>query len=105
MANDSRPPSDPTIVMMVQPEQLPVIEKTREPRRLLYKVHAAGEQWEVTYGNTGETALFDTQPEALLAARTAARAHWAAQSQPSGVTLEIGGASRLVALYGTEIPA
>jgi hypothetical protein len=105
MASDSRPPTNATIVMLVQPEQLPVIEKTREPRRLLFTVRAAGEQWEVTFGDSGETRQFELQPDALQAARVAARKHWAANTQPSGVALETEGGSRLVALYGTENPA
>lgn len=104
MANN-RPPADATIVMLVQPEQLPVIEKTREPRRLLYTVQAADDQWEVTDAITRATSRFDLQQEALVAARAAARLHWSTNGKPSGVTLEIDGASRLVALYGTEIPA
>ena len=105
MADDNRnAPTDPT-VMLVQVSTLPVIEKTREPRRLLFTVRANGEQWEVTFGDSGETTVFEFQPEALQAARAAARKHWAANSQPSGVALESDGGSRLVALYGTENPA
>jgi hypothetical protein len=104
MANDPHAPANPT-VMLVQVNALPVIEKTREPRRLLFTVRAAGEQWEVTFGNTGETTLFELQPDALQAARAAARKHWSTNTQPSGVALEADGGSRLVALYGTENPA
>jgi hypothetical protein len=101
------PPNRPdaTVIMSVQAVVAPVPLRPTEPRRLLYLVRAVDDQWEVFFGHTAERGLFATRAEALAAARAAARLHWSTQGQPSGVNVEVEGAFRLSALYGTETPA
>jgi hypothetical protein len=99
------PRPDATVIMSVQAVVAPVPLRPSEPRRLLYLVRAVGNRWEVFYGHTAERELFANRADALAAARAAARLHWSTQGKPSGVNVEVDGAFRLSALYGTETPA
>jgi hypothetical protein len=56
--------------------------------RFLYLVQAVGAQWELVFGEGGSRFLYDSEAEALDAARTAARLHRLSQSQPSGVAIQ-----------------
>ena len=67
-------------------------------------MHAAGAEWEITDGATGAKSTFATLQDALVAARAAARQHWATNGKPTGVTVHDDGTPRFVALYGTELP-
>jgi hypothetical protein len=108
MANDTnRPPDRDATVMMSstalkRPE--PKLAPSTSADRLVYVVRPAGAQWEVVAGEGHDAELHATKHEALLAARTQARERWSAHGQPSRVTLEIDGATQMVALYGSDIP-
>src|SRR5690242_18175669 len=105
MSNESRPPPDPTIVMQVNVGVRPAqVEKPRTTKRLQYLVQPFEGQWEVVDGANGYRVLYENQQDALVAARAAARAHWAADGKPTGVTLVSDGAPPFVALYGAELP-
>lgn len=106
MAQESRPPPDPTLVMSSQAVRAAPVEKEkgREPRRLQFTVHAVGEQWEITDGGTGAKSAWPTLQDALVAARAAARQYWATNGKPTGVTVHDEANPRFVALYGTELP-
>jgi hypothetical protein len=110
MANDTNRPPDRDATVMMSSTALkrpdpPKLAPSTAANRLVYLVRPAGEQWEVVAGEEGGAELHATKSEALLAARSQARERWSAHGQPSRVTLEVeGGATQMVALYGSDIP-
>lgn len=69
--------------------------------RFFYLVRPQGEQWEVTFGGTGDQFVYDSRSEALHIAKGAARLHWEARNELSGVRAEDAeGHVRLIARYG-----
>lgn len=96
-------PNEPT-VLMASSSVARAPDKPAAPVRQLYVVRPAGEQWEVVAGHSGEVKLFAVKAEALLAARSDARARWSTLGLPGRVSLEIDGTSLLVALYGSDTP-
>lgn len=71
--------------------------------RFLYYVRPAGAQWELVFGRDGSQFLYDTQDEALEAARQAARAHWHSHSHPSGVAIDAPGMRRTIDYFGSWV--
>jgi hypothetical protein len=109
MANDTNPPPDRHATVMMSSTALrrpdpPKLAPSTSASRLVYVVRPAGEQWEVVAGEGADLARYPTKSEALLSARTQARERWSAHGQPSRVTLEIDGATQMVALYGSDTP-
>lgn len=109
MANDTNRPPDRDATVMMSSTALkrpdpPKLAASTSANRLVYVVRPAGAQWEVAAGEGHDAELHATKHEALLAARTQARERWSAHGQPSRVTLELDGATQMVALYGSDIP-
>ena len=71
--------------------------------RFLYLVTAVGAQWELVFGEGGSRFLYDTEEEALEAARTAARLHWLSRSHPSGVAIVAPDAKRTIDYFGNWV--
>jgi hypothetical protein len=71
------------------------------PSRFYYVVRPAETHWEVCVGLDGARIRYGSANEALQVARGAARLHWEARSEPSGVLVEQRDASaREEALFG-----
>jgi hypothetical protein len=108
MANDTNRPTDRDATIMMSSTALkrepPKVAPSTSASRLVYVVRPAGEQWEVVAGEGGETRAYGSRHDALIAARTEARERWSAHGQPSRVTLELEGATQMVALYGSDLP-
>jgi hypothetical protein len=106
MNNDRPAPTDPTVLMSsarMDPAPAPPHKPVPKPSiRVLYKVRAAGEQWEVNNTSTNEHHLYETRQDALFAARADARSMWSKQNIPTRVELDADGTHHLVALYGAE---
>ena len=106
--NSDRPaPSDPTVMMssaslQAAPAPAPPKPQPKPSSRVLYKVRASGEQWEVFNTSTNEHHLYATREEALFAARADARGLWIRENHPTRVELDADGTHSLVALYGAE---
>jgi hypothetical protein len=71
--------------------------------RFLYYVRPVGTQWELVFGREGSRFLYDSQDEALEAARIAARLHWHSTSHPSGVAIDAPGMRRTVDYFGNWV--
>jgi hypothetical protein len=108
MANEPNRPPDPEATIMMSSTALKRPEPKPAPNtsanRLVYVVRASGDGWEVVAGEGGGIAQYATRQEAVMAARTDARERWSAHGQPSRVTMEIDGATQMLALYGSDIP-
>jgi hypothetical protein len=110
MSNDSKPEVGATVVMTVQPQvkddssSLPVLTKPKGSARVIFAVSLVDGLWVATDPLTGDRQGFVEQRDALLHARTLARAHWSGQNVPCGVSLDKDGVSHMAALYGAEPP-
>jgi hypothetical protein len=109
MSNETKPDVGATVMMTVQPQakdeasSLPVLSKPKGSRRVIFPVAMSSDgQWEAIDGISGDRRRFPEQRDALLHARTLARAHWSANNVPCGVSLEKDGVSHMAALYGAE---
>ena len=71
--------------------------------RFLYYVRPSGTLWELAFGPGGSRFLYETQDEALEAARVAARLHWHSTSHPSGVAIDAPGARWTVDYFGNWV--
>jgi hypothetical protein len=97
-------PTEPTVMMSAQVGHPPAPAKpaAKPSMRVLYKVRAVGDQWEVNNTSTQEHHLYATREEALFAARADARSLWVKDNAPTRVELDADGSHHLVALYGAE---
>jgi hypothetical protein len=108
MSNDSKPEVGATVMMTVQPQAkddsaiLPVLTKPKGSQRVIFAVALVDGLWTASDPLTGDRQGFMEQRDALLHARTLARAHWSANNLPCGVSLDKDGVSHMAALYGAE---
>jgi hypothetical protein len=71
--------------------------------RFLYYVRPSGARWELVFGPEGSRFLYDSEDEALEAARVAARLHWYSTSHPSGVAIDAPDLRRTVEYFGSWV--
>jgi hypothetical protein len=71
--------------------------------RFVYVVRPNLGRWEVSFGDSGTTFLYQGVEEAVAVATGAARLHWESQGRPSAVRMESPGEEpRELARYGDE---
>jgi hypothetical protein len=68
------------------------------PTRRIFHVRPLGDAWEMSFGDKGDTVIYNTRIEALAAAFGGAWRQWRERHEPTGVQVE--GEDRMVGRFG-----